>query len=392
MSNNNIDIIIGGDFVPIGAGTSLFVAGDAVELVGEDLLNVIHRADFSVFNLEVPLTDTKTPIAKCGPNLIAQTASVAGLCAVNRGAFALANNHILDQGGQGLNSTICALDAVGAPYFGAGTNLSEAAKPYIYENGGVKIGFYACAEHEFSIAGEDQPGANPFDPFESLDHVATLKSVCDYVVVLYHGGKEHYRYPSPMLQKTCRKIAEKGADLIVCQHSHCIGCMEEYAGATIVYGQGNFLFDDAEDDNEFWATGLLLKVAFARCVTEERDVLVEYLPIRKKGIGVRLAQGEVADQILEDFKQRSMDIMRPGVVEEEYAKFADATLDYYLNMFLPGSRTIAFRVIDKLTGGGLVRLLTNDRRALREINGLECEAHRELYVQGLKMKIEGFER
>lgn len=58
--------------------------------------------------------------------------------------------------------------------------------------------------------------------------------------------------------KKCRKIVEKGADLVVCQHSHCIGCMEEYDKGTIIYGQGNFLFDDSE--SIFWRTSLLLKI------------------------------------------------------------------------------------------------------------------------------------
>lgn len=40
-------------------------------------------------------------------------------------------------------------------------------------------------------------GANPFDVLESFDDVQALKEHCDYVIVLYHGGKEFYRYPSP---------------------------------------------------------------------------------------------------------------------------------------------------------------------------------------------------
>lgn len=61
--------------------------------------------------------------------------------------------------------------------------------------------------------------------------------------MLYHGGKEYYRYSSPNLQKTCRKMTEKGADLVLCQHSHCIGSYEEYNDSTILYGQGNFIFN-----------------------------------------------------------------------------------------------------------------------------------------------------
>ena len=142
----------------------------------------------------------------------------------------LANNHILDQDQQGLVSTCSVLDAAGIAYTGVGQTPEEAAKPYIFECDGKRIGVYACAEHEFSIVTEHSAGANPIDLLETPDHVAALKEQCDYVIVLYHGGKEHYRYPSPNLQKVCRKLVEKGADLVVCQHSHCIGCEEKIPG------------------------------------------------------------------------------------------------------------------------------------------------------------------
>lgn len=81
-------------------------------------------------------------------------------------------------------------------------NLEEATKPYIVKINGITVGIYCCAEHEFTIATAQKAGANPFDALESLDQVYRLKSICDYVIVLYHGGKEHYRYPSPYLQKS----------------------------------------------------------------------------------------------------------------------------------------------------------------------------------------------
>jgi len=87
-------------------------------------------------------------------------------------------------------------------------DLAEAAKPLLVEQDGKKIGIYACAETEFSIAEDNRAGANPFDPLESLDHIADLKSKCDFVIVLYHGGKELYRFhhlPQEGVQKNCRK-------------------------------------------------------------------------------------------------------------------------------------------------------------------------------------------
>lgn len=375
-SQQEISIIVGGDIVPTGSGIGKFEKGDAAGLIGNDLAEIIRNSDFCVLNLEVPLSDCPDPIKKYGPNLIAPTASAKGLRAINPGAFSLANNHILDQGDAGLRSTLRTLDSVGACYFGAGENLTAASEPFVFEKDGLRVGFYACAEHEFTIASESTAGANPFDPLESLDHIAELKASCDYVIVLYHGGKEHYRYPSPQLQRVCRKIAEKGADLVVCQHSHCIGCMEEYEGGTIVYGQGNFLFDDSE--SEFWQTGLLLRVTFSD------GLYVDYLPLRKHGSMVRLAEDDDAARILKSFRERSQQILEPGFVEAEYAQLADETLDNYLNAFTLGSRTIAFRVLNRIAGRKLARMFLSSRRALRERNYLECEAHRELFEAGLR--------
>ena len=63
-----------------------------------------------------------------------------------------------------------------------------------------------------------------------------IKKICDFIIAIYHEVKEYYRYPSSYLQKVCRKIIDYGADIIVCQHSNCIGCYENYSKGEIIYG------------------------------------------------------------------------------------------------------------------------------------------------------------
>lgn len=371
-----ISLIIAADLVPTQSNYDFFATGDVNSLVGSDLHNVLYAADFRVFNLEVPITDTVKPISKCGPNLIAPTATINGIKALNPTLLGLANNHILDQDEQGLVSTIELLKSYNIDSVGAGKGLNDAAKPYILEKEGLKIGVYACAEHEFTIATEKRAGANPFDPLVSLDHIAVLKAQCNYVIVLYHGGKEHYRYPSPYLQKVCRKMAEKGADIVVCQHSHCIGAKEEYAGATIVYGQGNFLFDYSE--SEFWKTSLLIKVDFAEKMT------VEYIPICKAGVGVRLAKIEEKEKILADFELRSKQITVTDFIENEYIEFCKINGEYYLGTLAGFNRIM--RGINRLTNGRLTKSIYSEKHRKALVNLIECEAHRELVLKTLKAK------
>ena len=205
------------------------------------------------------------------------------------------------------------------------------------------------------------------------------KKDCDRVMVLYHGGKEHYRYPSPSLRKTCRKFVEKGADLVVCQHSHCIGCEEKFLGGTIVYGQGNFIFDYA--DNEFWQTGLLIRI--------DDDFNIDYLPIEKQGNKVRLANNEEAAEIICGFRQRSEEIKTEGFVEENYKEFADRSVAEYLTACF-GKRRFLAKVINKILNGKYYRWKAKRKFSEMELlkfeNMLECEAHRELFLRGLYNK------
>lgn len=376
-----MEIIIGADLVPTQSNREAFAAGDTQSLLGEELYRLLEQADFRVFNLEAPITDEEHPIAKCGPNLRIPTQAAKGIQAMGVDLVTIANNHILDHGEQGLRSTIAALDRHGIAWMGAGMTPREAAIPYILDRDGVRVGFYPCAEHEFSIVTEKSPGANPFDPLWSLDHIQELKQQCDYVVVLYHGGKEEYRYPSPELQKVCRRIAEKGADLVLCQHSHCVGCQEEWNGSTIVYGQGNFLFDIC--DMEEYQTGILVKLDISPEIRQ-----VDYIPVVKAGPFVRLAVEEKRAQILGAFSERSESIKAAGAVEALYQRYAyESVLEYY-GRSLGRTRYVLFRLANLLCFGKFRNRCYTHADSLALINTLTCEAHRELYSAALNSRIQ----
>lgn len=72
-----MNIIIGADLVPTKSNIELFEKGDVNTLLGNDLVDIIHSADYRIFNLEVPLVNESSPIKKCGPNLIATTKCVS---------------------------------------------------------------------------------------------------------------------------------------------------------------------------------------------------------------------------------------------------------------------------------------------------------------------------
>lgn len=372
-----VSVLIGADIVPTAGNARLFETADLDALIGEKLKTALSSFDFRIFNLETPLCETPSPILKQGPNLRARPAAVKGLKALDPSLLTLANNHILDQGAQGLEATVQTLRQNGLRAVGAGDDLKAAQKPAVLRKNGVTVGVYACAEHEFSLAADHAAGANPFEPDESCGHIRALRAACDYVLVLYHGGKEYYPYPAPYLQARCRKMIESGADVVVCQHSHCIGAVEKYLHGAAVYGQGNFIFDLAE--NEMDKTGLLAGVTFR---DSPREVKLDFIPLVKAGAAVRLAEGEAAAEILRGFEERSAQIKDPDFVQKAYLAFAEQKFSGYLKAFHGGG--LFFRAANKLSGGRLLRGLYSQNALLEILNVIECEAHADLVVAHLK--------
>lgn len=378
-SGYTLKLYIGADFVPTDINRELFESGNGAALVGKELLGLLKASDLNVFNLEVPLTDASTPINKFGNNLKSPTKTIYGYKALEPIFLTLANNHSLDQGVEGLTTTLELLKKHDIKNAGAGANVKAAKKPFIFEKEGICIGFYLCAEHEFTIASCHTMGANPFDVLESFDDVEALKKTCDYVIVLYHGGKEFYRYPSPMLQRYCRKFVDKGADLVICQHSHCIGSREDYGKGTIIYGQGNFIFNSESyiHHKEFVKDSLLISVE----ATKDTFVVSE-VPIRGTERGTRLATESEAIETLTEYKKRSENIRDAHFVAQAYKEFADTHVKRYLREFL--GRSFIIRAINGLFGRKLMQLILGQTSYLAIQNYLECEAHHELFLRGIK--------
>lgn len=369
-------ILIGADIVPTKSNTQYFTEGNAEYLVGKELLKILDDSDYSIMNLETPLTDKISEIVKSGPCLSANTLTINGLKRINPYFYTLANNHIMDQDVQGLESTINCLKLNNIAFAGVGDTPAEAAKPHIVLINDISIGIYCCAEHEFSIVSEKKSGANPYDPLYSFDHVRDLKERVDLVIVLFHGGKEHYRYPSPELRRIFRKFVECGADYVIAQHTHCIGCIEQYLSGTLVYGQGNFLFDNSNSD--YWATSILLQIM----INENKEHFLEILPLMKKNECVCLASETVKENILNSLIERSKNIQKKNFIDNEYIKYAEEMRkEYYLRLLGGLGRNPIVRVIDKLTNYRFLDLIYKNTSLPVIENCFECEAHRELVSQ-----------
>jgi poly-gamma-glutamate synthesis protein (capsule biosynthesis protein) len=166
-------------------------------------------------------------------------------------------------------------------------------------------------------------GSRPFDEFETMSDIRRAKAESDRVIVFYHGGKEQCRYPSPRLRKACRAMAENGADVVLCQHSHCVGCYEEYEGCHILYGQGNFHFADPACTLEGWQNCLAVEYD-----TESGEI--GFTPIVSNGKGgIRLAKEDEKAEILDGFAARN-EALQNGEWKQGWLDFCEGIKEQYL--------------------------------------------------------------
>ena len=296
-------IIIGGD-VSVKDCYKQFAECRGKELF-YDVAELFGSADRVMINLECAVTEGNTPIKKIGPNLKAPLNTVKTLKNVGVTDVCLSNNHIFDFGRAGIADTVAQLEKHGIGYTGFGKNEHDSRKNMIITDGKTKVAIIAVCEHEYSYALENRMGARPYDPYDTNDDIAEAKKNADRVVVIYHGGKEGCRYPSPRLLKACRSMIKHGADIVLCQHSHCIGCYEEYGGGHILYGQGNFHFickeyENIEDNGYMWNTGLLADINI------DGGLDFRLIPCTVDGLGVRLANESEKKQILSELAERSL--------------------------------------------------------------------------------------
>jgi len=367
-----VKIIIGGDICPSANDQELFEKGDAASIFGP-LHSEFLEADYSIVNLECPLYDENSPILKAGPNLKASVESVNGICAAGIHAVNLANNHVLDHGAAGLCSTIETCNSKGIITIGAGQNLNEARHIQVISVQDIRIGILGIAEHEFSIATDQSWGANPLDLIDYVRNVRARRAEYDYLIVLFHGGCEHYPLPSPRLREICHFLVEEGANIVVCQHSHCAGCYEEYQGGYIVYGQGNLLFN-MPNKEQSWYEGFLVKLE----IEKDKNLKFSIIPFQqsKRGPGVCQFRAEEEVQFVSLINSRSQSIHVPGHVKTMWNHYCEEKRYNYMSRILGQGRVL--RKLTIKSKGILTHLLYSKEGLLGLHNVIICESHREI--------------
>lgn len=369
-------VLVAGDFAPVARLVKQIEEKRFSEVFPDNLCNVIKSADFSFVNFESPIAEEGfKPIPKCGPNLRCSKEAAEAVKYAGFTGATMANNHILDYGAEGLHKSEEYCRARGLDIVGIGNNLEDANKTLYLEKKGKRLAVINCCEHEFSIATATEAGANPLNPIRQFYAIQEAKSNADYILVIVHGGHEHYQLPSPRMQETYRFFIDAGADAVINHHQHCYSGYEVYHHKPIFYGLGNFCFDKNGMRECFWNEGYMVKLEFAN-----DNIDFELIPYTQcnETASVDLVQDKTI--FSKDIAKLNETISNPLLIREASERYYESTIGVYNSLIQPYNN----RVFNKLFSMKILPSLFSNDKKIKLLNNINCESHLDRFIFALK--------
>jgi gamma-polyglutamate biosynthesis protein CapA len=249
-STPTIKILFGGDLM-FDRHIRFFADKEgSYDFILADLKNLFFDYDLVVANLEGPITDNNSVSIGTVPGTpknfiftfdpqVAKTLFDNNIRLVNLG-----NNHILNFGQSGLDSTRRYLSEAKVDYFGFAGDDQD--RTLIQKIDGVSLGFVNYNQFiEGGLAAAE----------EDID---SLAGTVDWLILYAHWGNEYQSQAGAAIRELAKNFVDRGADLIIGSHSHVVGVKETNRDRTIYYSLGNFVFDQYFSSEVM--TGLLVGV------------------------------------------------------------------------------------------------------------------------------------
>lgn len=368
-----LQILITGDFYGGNRIEDLLLRKDYKQIFN-DFLPIIRKVDIAITNLEAPLLNNGQPIEKTGPAIKVIPETIDAIKYAGFNLLTLANNHIMDYGAEGLQSTLKLCKEKDIATVGAGKNFENAGQTYYKKVNGVHIAIINTAENEWSTTNGNTPGAHPLNPVANYYKIKEAKGQADFVIVIVHGGHEMYYLPSLRMKETYRFFVDAGADAVVGHHTHCYSGYELYNETPIFYSLGNFLFESSTQKSDYWHTGFAVILSLSKA----SNVTFELIPYRqsKPDIGVNLLKDK---QAFEDrIGELNCIIQDDVLLEKEFNSFIENKLSKTYNAFLEPVSVKPLRLMQKI---GFLPSLLNKKKKRLYLNLIRCEAHRDVVTK-----------
>lgn len=370
-----ISILIAGDYCPYHRISKM--VADADYSFFDEIKDLTKSADYSIVNFECPVVEGEVkPIEKCGPALRTERNAISAMKYAGFDCATLANNHFRDYGDAGCKTTIEELQKQNIDYVGGGLNLTEAQKILYKDLDGKRVAIVNFCENEFSIATETSAGAAPIDTVDNYNQITEARKNADYVLVIIHGGHEHYQLPSPRMKKLYRHYVDLGADAVVNHHQHCYSGYEYYNGKPILYGLGNFCFDWRGKINNTWNEGYMVDIKL------DDKIDIELIPYKQCNTTPKIEILNNGEQ--EDFNSRINDlnlvIVDDNQLNNSFIKWCDNRRSSVESIF----KSYHNKYLNAAASRGWIKRPKRTKETNAMLNYILCESHLDISINILK--------
>jgi poly-gamma-glutamate synthesis protein (capsule biosynthesis protein) len=224
------------------AGDISAVASRAAPVFDPEIRDLLATADLVVGNCESPVVErARAPLGTVlglrhamTERFLAETLEAAGI-ARDRLVLSVANNHALDQGVEGFDETLAALERLGIRVAGqAGEPMTKV------EVDRLDVGFTAFTQWRNAEAAAFARRIAMAADTASWPHDNAAQG-CDLICALPHWDWEFRHFPRVETRALAQRLSNAGAGLIVGGHAHVLQPVERIGGTLVAYGLGDFL-------------------------------------------------------------------------------------------------------------------------------------------------------
>ena len=203
-----------------------------------------RAADLAICHLETPVSRPRGPFAGF-PLFNVPPQVTATLADIGYDTCSTASNHALDQGEDGIDRTLDALDAAGIRHTGTARAKAEARRLNLLTVNGVVV---AHLSYTFSFNGLRRPAGRAWRAnYLTASANAVLNEArraraagARFTIVSLHWGTEYQHDPDAFQRAVAKRLlGSPEVDLIVGHHAHVVQPMQRLSGKWVAYGMGN---------------------------------------------------------------------------------------------------------------------------------------------------------
>jgi len=272
------------------------------DVIDPNLVDFLNDGDAAVINFESTLTEFRDARAgKTGTKKRVLHRSDPEALEYIKSTFknpilSFGNNHQNDFSDIGIIDTADNTEKSGIRFIGLGRCEEEAFR-YEIIGDDIKVGIFSVMYRLFNRR-DDKEFIGPAheEMFDQIQRtINEIRSLADYVVIIYHGGLEFSKLPDPDKRTLVKRYLEMGCDAVVSHHPHVVQGYEYIGVKPVFYSLGNFCFDTeyqrAQDGTD---KGLLLRLIFSA-----DGINFETVPLKIDRERCKVLSGEQSDNFFD---------------------------------------------------------------------------------------------